>query len=79
MDRDIPVEIDRMPAISVLISTYNEPQWLEWVLLGYARQTFADFEVIVVDDGSGPETRARIEGLRTEVPFGLRHFWPDLQ
>lgn len=67
-----------MPAISVLISTYNEPQWLEWVLLGYARQTCADFEVIVVDDGSGPETRARIEALRAEVPFDLRHFWqPD--
>ena len=68
-----------MPAISVLISTYNEPQWLEWVLLGYARQTFADFEMIVVDDGSGPETRACIEALRTELPYELRHFWqPDL-
>jgi glycosyltransferase involved in cell wall biosynthesis len=67
MGREFPREIVSMPAISVLISTYNEPQWLEWVLLGYARQTFADFEMIVVDDGSGPETRARVEaGTATE-------------
>ncbi|HOX70806.1 MAG TPA: glycosyltransferase family 2 protein [Dokdonella sp.] len=67
-----------MPAVSVLISTYNEPQWLEWVLLGYARQTCTDFEMIVVDDGSGPATRARIDALRSTLPFPLRHFWqPD--
>ncbi|MEO8672469.1 MAG: glycosyltransferase [Tahibacter sp.] len=64
-----------MPALSVLISTYNEPQWLEWVLLGYARQTYTDFEMIVVDDGSGPETRARIDALRADLPYPLQHFW----
>ena len=67
-----------MPQLSVLVSTYNEPLWLEWVLLGYARQTFKDFDLIVVDDGSGPETRARIDALRPELPFHLEHFWqPD--
>ncbi len=67
-----------MPAISVLISTYNEPQWLEWVLLGYSRQAFTDFELIVVDDGSTDETRDRIDALRPRLPFALRHFWhPD--
>lgn len=67
-----------MPNASVLISTYNEPQWLEWVLLGYARQTFTDFEMIVVDDGSTADTRARIEALRPYLPYPLQHFWqPD--
>ena len=64
-----------MPAISVLISTYNEPQWLEWVLLGYARQTFTDFEMIVVDDGSRDDTRDRIDALRPQLPYALKHFW----
>ena len=64
-----------MPAISVLVSTYNEPRWLEWVLLGYARQRFTDFEVIVVDDGSGPETRAVIDAVRATVAYPLQHFW----
>jgi glycosyltransferase involved in cell wall biosynthesis len=67
-----------MPRCSVLFSTYNEPQWLEWVLWGYSRQTDADFEVIVVDDGSGADTRARIDALRPQMPYRLRHFWqPD--
>lgn len=68
-----------MPTASVLFATYNEPKWLELVLWGYAAQNHPDqFEVIVVDDGSGPETRACIERLRPQMPFRLRHFWqPD--
>ena len=67
-----------MPRASVLISTYNEPQWLEWVLWGYSTQSMTDFELIVVDDGSGPDTRARIDALRPQMPYRLRHFWqPD--
>ena len=67
-----------MPAASVLFATYNEPKWLEWVLLGYATQTTRDFEVIVVDDGSDEKTRSVIDRLRPTLPFGLRHFWqPD--
>jgi glycosyltransferase involved in cell wall biosynthesis len=70
--------LEAMPALSVLFSTYNEPAWLEWVLWGYATQTMQDFEVIVVDDGSGPDTRAVIDRLRPQMPFRLRHFWqPD--
>jgi glycosyltransferase involved in cell wall biosynthesis len=67
-----------MPVASVLISTYNEPQWLEWVLWGYSAQSNTDFELIVVDDGSGPETRERIDRLRPQLPYRLRHHWqPD--
>ncbi len=67
-----------MPALSVLFATYNEPRWLEWVLWGYATQDMTDFEVIVVDDGSGPATRAVIDRLRPQMPYRLRHYWqPD--
>jgi len=64
-----------VPICSVLFSTYNEPKWLEWTLWGYAAQQRSDFEVIVVDDGSGPETRSVIDRLRLLMPFRLRHFW----
>ncbi len=67
-----------MPAVSVLFATYNEPQWLEWVLWGYATQTMRDFEVIVVDDGSRDDTRAVLDRVRPQLPYRLRHFWqPD--
>jgi glycosyltransferase involved in cell wall biosynthesis len=41
-----------MPSISVIISTYNKPKFLEKVLTGYAHQSFKDFEIIIADDGS---------------------------
>ncbi len=43
--------------ISVIISTYNQPQWLENVVWGYTVQTHRDFELVIADDGSTDETR----------------------
>src|SRR5687768_10704052 len=65
----------RMPATTVMFATYNEPQWLEWVLWGYTTQTSKDFEVLVVDDGSREDTRAVIDRLRPQMNYRLRHFW----
>ncbi len=67
--------------ISVIVSTYNSPVFLEMVLRSLAWQRLdgrTDFEVVVADDGSGPETRALIERLRPEMPCPLLHAWqPD--
>ena len=41
-----------MTTISAIIPTYNRPKFLESTLLALYEQTFKDFEVIVVDDGS---------------------------
>ncbi len=40
------------PRVSVVIPTYNRPQLLRQTLESVARQTYRDFEIIVVDDGS---------------------------
>jgi len=65
--------------ISVILSTYNAPQLLEKVLAGYARQTAAEFEIVIADDGSTDETRRMLEasGSRSRVP--IRHVWHDDQ
>lgn len=66
------------PALSVIVSTYNQPDWLEKVLLGYAAQAFRDFELVVADDGSREDTRARLDALRARLPYPLIHVWhPD--
>ncbi len=66
------------PALSVVLSTYNQPDWLEKSLLGYAAQTYRDFELLVADDGSREDTRERLDRLRERLPFVLRHVWqPD--
>lgn len=66
------------PQISVILSTYNQPEWLEKVLWGYAQQEFTDFEVVIADDGSTETTRAKIEQMTPELPFPVQHVWhPD--
>ena len=64
--------------LSVIVRTYNNPAALALVFAGLARQTMRDCEVLMADDGSGPETRTLIETAVTRLPFDLRHVWhPD--
>jgi len=62
---------------SVIVTTYNRPAYLRKVLSGFADQTRLPDEVIVADDGSGPETRALIDELREKMPFPLLHSWHE--
>jgi glycosyltransferase involved in cell wall biosynthesis len=52
-----------VPFISVIIPTYNRASLLPRALGSVLAQTFADFEVVVVDDGSTDETRQVVESL----------------
>lgn len=46
-----------MPKISVIIPAYNAERYIEKCLLSLEKQTFRDFETIIVDDGSTDRTR----------------------
>lgn len=61
--------------LSVIVSTYNKPHDLERVLWGYAAQTDRGFELLVADDGSGPETAAVVERVRREAGLPVVHVW----
>ena len=61
--------------ISVILTTYNEPRWLEHVLTGYGVQSHRDFELVVADDGSRPDTRDVVDRLRRELSPPLVHVW----
>ncbi|MEN1972834.1 glycosyltransferase [Luteimonas sp. MJ204] len=70
--------MNRATAASVIFTTYNQPDWLEKVLFGFAAQDRADFEVLVADDGSDDRTRERLLALRPLLPMPVRHLWqPD--
>ncbi len=62
---------------SVIVTTYNQPQYLQLVLHALNRQTVSDFEVIVCDDGSSAETSELIALHRKEASFPLLHYWHE--
>ena len=64
--------------LSVVVTTYNNPRGLQLVLAGLLRQSLQDFELLVADDGSGPETATAIAEFAARAPFPVRHVWhPD--
>lgn len=65
-------------SISVIISTYNNPEWLEKTLFGYENQSFKDFDILIADDGSKEATAMLIERFRSETKLNIKHVWhPD--
>lgn len=64
--------------VAVVISTYNRPRALDLVLEGLAYQDVAPRQILVADDGSGPETA---EVIKTWVVKGLpiSHYWQEDQ
>ena len=60
---------------SVIISTYNQPEWLYKVLLGFEQQTYKDFDIIIADDGSTEETTFVIEDFQFDSPLKITHVW----
>lgn len=57
-----------MPTISVCIPTYDGADFLAHTLACVAAQTFADFEVLIVDDGSSDDTLAIAEAFAAAEP-----------
>ena len=64
--------------ISVIVTTYNRSDALIAVLGGLSAQTDLNFEVVIADDGSGPEHRDAIQQWTRSPGFPIAHVWhPD--
>ncbi|HPA68095.1 MAG TPA: glycosyltransferase [Tenuifilaceae bacterium] len=67
------------PIATIIITTYNQPEWLKKVLWGFSKQTFSGFEILIADDGSDEKTKAVIEEFSRTGKFRLKHVWhPDM-
>ncbi|WP_111683549.1 glycosyltransferase family 2 protein [Winogradskyella tangerina] len=62
---------------SVIISTYNQPEWLKLVLYSYGIQTDKAFEIVVADDGSTSETQQVIDRFTEESDLDVKHLWQE--
>jgi len=65
------------PAITLIIAAYNRARVLDLVLASLERQTLGAFEVVVADDGSGPEIKALIEAWGVRLGRRVLHVWQE--
>lgn len=62
--------------ISVILTTYQSPEWLEKSLWGYRNQELQDFELVIADDGSAENTARLIHSVQGgRIP--IRHIWQE--
>lgn len=54
---------EEMPQISVVMTAYNSAPYIEEAVTSICRQTYRDFELVVVDDGSEDDTSQRLQNL----------------
>lgn len=65
------------PVFSIVLCTYNAETYLDECIQSLLNQTFPDFELIIVDDGSQDGTLAYLEKLKDPrvrlIPLGSNH------
>jgi len=59
--------------VSIIIPTFNRPELLRRALLSCFAQSYAEIEIIVVDDASSDRTARQIADLQQEHPVSLRY------
>lgn len=66
-----------MVAISIVITTHNLGYYLDECMVGLQRQSFQNFDVIIVDDASTDETREIIEKWCTKDTSKIKNIMID--
>ncbi|API89841.1 hypothetical protein BKP56_11470 [Marinilactibacillus sp. 15R] len=62
---------------TVFIPTYNRAHTLTRLFESIEKQTFTDFEVIIVDDGSGDNTKEIVENYIKKSKQKIRYFYQE--
>lgn len=66
------------PKVSVLIPAYNSDKFIQRTVNSVTKQTFSDFEIVVVDDGSTDSTADIVRRLQSQ-DSRLRYFYQENQ
>lgn len=64
---------ENKPTVSIIIPTYNRRQSIGRFIKSVLNQTYRDFELIIVDDGSTDNTRELVAGFNNERIRYVRH------
>ena len=63
--------------IGLIISTYNQPEFLGLVLASVTGQSRLPDQLLIADDGSSAETRSMVDDFRATATFPVEHCWQD--
>lgn len=56
-----------MSKVSIIIPTFNKSDYLDLTLASFCNQTYKDFEIIVVDDGSTDSTKEVVNHYKDKI------------
>jgi glycosyltransferase involved in cell wall biosynthesis len=65
------------PKVSIIIACYNHVDYLEKVFYSLLNQKFSDFEIVIADDGSGPEIAKLVEDFSVRFKYPIQHIWHE--
>ncbi len=57
------------PRVSVIIPVYNCPEYIGQAVESVLNQTYFNYEVIIIDDGSQEETRLELQPYREQIHY----------
>jgi glycosyltransferase involved in cell wall biosynthesis len=63
--------------ISIIVATYNRAPALDAVLRSLSGQTDRNFEIVVADDGSRPDTARVVADWAARLPVPVKHIWHE--
>lgn len=64
MHKKLNTDNDGLPTVSVIIPTYNREKFIKAAVESVLKQSFTDFEIIIVDDGSKDSTKEIIASIK---------------
>jgi glycosyltransferase involved in cell wall biosynthesis len=66
-----------LPKASLIIACYKQYDFLEKVLYSLLNQSFQDFEIVLADDGSGPEMGSLVDRFKGQFKHPIQHVWHE--